>query len=224
MRRHRCDEGVLSDLVSASASAAIMKSKKGPAKGELFTDEDWNDEATLTEGSYPYSKVKYALRMQLRFWDPCHVTAAGLCSLQYMSQQHAGQGARRRCGRCAHACGNKAVADCGALPQTGAQTEAEKAARKLCEEEKMDIVTIHPSFVLGPVISSRTDATSVSTFKVRHWASPGASAYLKWNLEQCLSRYCPPLSGMFTPGVRACMSRALICAKYCFSMLPLHGS
>ena len=30
----------------------------------------------------------------------------------------------------------------------------------------MDIVTIHPAFVLGPVLSQRTDATSVSSFKV----------------------------------------------------------
>jgi hypothetical protein len=34
-----------------------MKMKKGPANGDMFTDEDWNDEATLTEGSYPYSKA-----------------------------------------------------------------------------------------------------------------------------------------------------------------------
>ena len=37
--------------------AAIIKMKKGPGNGKLFTGEDWNDEATLTEGSYPYSKV-----------------------------------------------------------------------------------------------------------------------------------------------------------------------
>lgn len=35
-----------------------MKNKKGPINGKVFTDEDWNDEATLTEGSYPYSKVQ----------------------------------------------------------------------------------------------------------------------------------------------------------------------
>ena len=29
----------------------------------------------------------------------------------------------------------------------------------------MDIVTIHSAFVLGPVLSRRTDATSVSKFK-----------------------------------------------------------
>lgn len=37
--------------------AAIMKMKGGPLKGKVFTDEDWNDEATVNEGSYEYSKV-----------------------------------------------------------------------------------------------------------------------------------------------------------------------
>ena len=48
------------------------------------------------------------------------------------------------------------------------QTEAEKAARKLASEAGMDIVTIHPTFVLGPVISQLGgDAPTVSKFKVR---------------------------------------------------------
>ena len=42
-----------------------MKMKKGPANGKLFTDEDWNDEATLTEGSYPYSKVRLPRSLNL---------------------------------------------------------------------------------------------------------------------------------------------------------------
>ena len=50
------------------------------------------------------------------------------------------------------------------------QTEAEKAAWKLCEAEGLDLVTIHPCHVLGPVISTRTDAPTVSNFKAR---SPG---------------------------------------------------
>ena len=37
--------------------AAIMKMKNGPLKGKVFTDEDWNDEATVNEGPYEYSKV-----------------------------------------------------------------------------------------------------------------------------------------------------------------------
>ena len=44
-------------ITCALLPAAIMKMKKGPANGKAFTDEDWNDEATLTESPYPYSKV-----------------------------------------------------------------------------------------------------------------------------------------------------------------------
>lgn len=35
----------------------MIKRKKGPGNGELYTDEDWNDEATLTDASYAFSKV-----------------------------------------------------------------------------------------------------------------------------------------------------------------------
>ena len=52
------------------APAAIMKSKKGPASGSLYTDEDWNDEATLTDSAYSYSKVT-ALRAQHTAWGSC---------------------------------------------------------------------------------------------------------------------------------------------------------
>ena len=39
------------------ASAAIVKPKAGPCNGKLFTEEDWNDESTLTDGPYRFSKV-----------------------------------------------------------------------------------------------------------------------------------------------------------------------
>lgn len=39
------------------ACAAMIKRKKGPGNGELYTDEDWNDEATLADASYAFSKV-----------------------------------------------------------------------------------------------------------------------------------------------------------------------
>ena len=45
-------------LTCAVGRAAILKMKKGPANGKSFTDEDWNDEATLTDSPYPYSKVR----------------------------------------------------------------------------------------------------------------------------------------------------------------------
>lgn len=42
------------------------------------------------------------------------------------------------------------------------QTLAEKAAWKLAKEHGIDLVTINPVFVVGPVISKRTDATTVT--------------------------------------------------------------
>ena len=50
------------------------------------------------------------------------------------------------------------------------QTEAEKAAWAISKAEGFELVTINPTFVLGPVISDRADATSILCFKV----GPGA--------------------------------------------------
>lgn len=47
------------------------------------------------------------------------------------------------------------------------KTLAEKAAWEIGEKQGIDLVTINPSFVVGPVISNRIDATSVITVKVR---------------------------------------------------------
>lgn len=52
------------------------------------------------------------------------------------------------------------------------QTEAEKAARALAEKEGFEIATIHPAFVMGPVIAARADATSIVTMKVSHAGLP----------------------------------------------------
>ena len=52
------------------------------------------------------------------------------------------------------------------------QTEAEKAAWAISKAEGFELVTINPTFVLGPVISDRADATSILCFKV----GPGALA------------------------------------------------
>jgi nucleoside-diphosphate-sugar epimerase len=103
-------------VVLTSSVAAIMKMKNGPLKGKVFTDEDWNDEATVNEGPYEYSK-----------------------------------------------------------------TQAEKAARELAEKEGFEIVTIHPSFVMGPVIFDRADATSIVTMKgfVEH----GEYSFFPWHCD-----------------------------------------
>lgn len=37
--------------------AAVVKSEKGPANGSLFTEEDWNDESSLNDQPYRFSKV-----------------------------------------------------------------------------------------------------------------------------------------------------------------------
>ena len=46
------------------------------------------------------------------------------------------------------------------------QTLAEKVAWKIAKEAKLDLVTICPNFVLGPVLSRRTSGTSIGYMKV----------------------------------------------------------
>lgn len=47
------------------------------------------------------------------------------------------------------------------------QTLAEKAAWDLSKKHGFHLVTINPVFVFGPVLSPRSDATSVLMMKVR---------------------------------------------------------
>ena len=48
---------VLTSTSSCSA-AAMIKLEKGPSNGKLYTDKDWNDEATASkETGYYLSKV-----------------------------------------------------------------------------------------------------------------------------------------------------------------------
>ena len=46
------------------------------------------------------------------------------------------------------------------------QTVAEQAAWEIAKREGLDLCVINPTFVLGPVISERTDATSIKSVKV----------------------------------------------------------
>ena len=46
------------------------------------------------------------------------------------------------------------------------QTEAEKAGWEFSKKEGVSLVCINPTFVLGPVVSKRVDATSIMHFKV----------------------------------------------------------
>ena len=49
----------------------------------------------------------------------------------------------------------------------GVQVQAERAAWDFCSQNSIDLVTINPTYVLGPVTSSRVDAQSVKNFIVR---------------------------------------------------------
>lgn len=46
------------------------------------------------------------------------------------------------------------------------QVAAEKVAWEASKKAKFELVTICPTFVLGPVISNRADATSILDVKV----------------------------------------------------------
>ena len=56
---------------------------------------------------------------------------------------------------------------------------AEKEAWKIAKEHGLDLVTIHPVFVVGPVLSDRTDATSVQMIKVRVVGAQSSPAQYK---------------------------------------------
>ena len=56
------------------------------------------------------------------------------------------------------------------------QVVAEKEAWKIAEEHGLHLVTVHPVFVVGPVLSARTDATSVNMIKVGSGPHPAPSS------------------------------------------------
>jgi nucleoside-diphosphate-sugar epimerase len=45
------------------------------------------------------------------------------------------------------------------------KTLAERAAWEIAKAEKLDLVTVNPSFVVGPMLSRRLDATSILQVK-----------------------------------------------------------
>ena len=59
---------------------------------------------------------------------------------------------------------------------------AEKEAWKIAEQHGLDLVTIHPVFVVGPVLSSRTDETSVQMIVVRTGEFPTLQGRQGWGL------------------------------------------
>lgn len=67
--------------------------------------------------------------------------------------------------------------------QTGyylSKTLAEKEAWKIAEENGIDLVTINPTAIFGPVISARTDATSVQQVKA---LVEGANTLYVWECD-----------------------------------------
>ena len=58
------------------------------------------------------------------------------------------------------------------------QVAAERVAWDMAKEHGFHLCVINPTFILGPVISSRTDATSIDIVKVRTpqvWVGCGES-------------------------------------------------
>ena len=56
---------------------------------------------------------------------------------------------------------------CQSQQSDALQVLAEQEAWKTAKQHGLDLVTILPNFVLGPVLSSRADGTSVGFLKVR---------------------------------------------------------
>ena len=46
-------------VVLTSSFAAVVKGRAGPSNGKVFTEEDWNDESSLTDEPYRFSKVGF---------------------------------------------------------------------------------------------------------------------------------------------------------------------
>lgn len=53
------------------------------------------------------------------------------------------------------------------------QVAAERTAWDMCNQENIKLITIQPSFILGPVISKRLDARSPEIFQVWHCTGYG---------------------------------------------------
>ena len=72
------------------------------------------------------------------------------------------------------------------------QVAAEKAAWEASKKHDFELVTICPTFVLGPVISNRADATSILDVKVPHCSFPAfspATSYFESDLGIDLSEF-----------------------------------
>lgn len=68
-------------------------------------------------------------------------------------------------------CGQGSAPAC--LPPSVPQVQAEKAAWELARQHGIDLVTVLPNFVMGPVLSpaSAAGSTSIGFMKVREWVA-----------------------------------------------------
>ena len=80
------------------------------------------------------------------------------------------------------------------------QVEAEKAAWELSKEHGFTLLTVNPTFVIGPVISDRIDATSIQTVQVHAFSSHLALPFLALPFLACPLLAFPLLAGpLLTP-------------------------
>ena len=141
-----------------------MKTEAGPQNGKVYTEEDWNTESKPDKaGGYRYSKVStHAHRSQ----PPLHKHAWNTTSTL------------RRCVFARSRTFGKTFLRYTPI----AQIEAEKAGWEFSKKEGISLVTINPTFVLGPVVGKRADAQSIMDFKVRpHILRTEAAAALPFN-------------------------------------------
>ena len=71
----------------------------------------------------------------------------------------------------------------------GVQVQAERAAWDFCSQNSIDLVAINPTYVLGPVTSSRADAQSVKYFIVRAALPASLSLPLTQRLPSVPTKY-----------------------------------
>lgn len=70
------------------------------------------------------------------------------------------------------------------------QTVAEQAGWEFSKKEGVSLVCINPTFVLGPVVGKRADATSILDFKVCACASHQLSAVPSASSACLLRHWC----------------------------------
>ena len=75
-------------------------------------------------------------------------------------------------------------------PYFASKVQAEQAAWQIAKEMNIDLVTINPQFIMGPLLSSRTDGTSVGYMRVRFYFIFLSERKGEFNyFNDCISHY-----------------------------------